>query len=205
MRLPPYRTLDAMNARLLAAAGAALAAVALGATGCTGKNAVDQSGGQYRFVTGNELGTTYAAGGRKPAGNFVGTLLDGGALRLSEDAGKVVVINYWATWCGPCTTETPNFDKVYRAYQGKGVAVIGVDTKDSPSSKAATFVRLNAISFPIVYDESGQTALQLGRIPALSLPFTVLIDKHQRVAAVYLQPLAPKDLEPVLDKLLAET
>ena len=194
-----------MNARLLAAAGAALVTVALGVTGCTGKDAVDQSGGQFRFVTGNKLGTTYSVSGRKPVGKFAGTLLGGGTLTLNQDAGKVVVINYWATWCGPCTTETPNFDKVYRAYQAKGVSVIGVDTKDSPSSKAASFVRLNAISFPIVYDESGQTALQLGRIPALSLPFTVLVDKHQRVAAVYLQPLAPKDLEPVLDKLLAET
>ena len=194
-----------MNARFLAVVGAALVTVAFGATGCTGKDAVDQSGGQFRFVTGNELGTTYSVTGRKPVGAFTGTLLGGGRLRLSDDAGKVVVINYWATWCGPCTTETPNFDKVYRAYQSKGVTVIGVDTKNSPSSLAQAFVQDNGISFPIVYDESGQTALQLGRIPALSLPFTVLIDKHERVAAVYLQPLAPKDLEPVLDKLLAET
>ena len=194
-----------MNARLLAVAGAAFIALALAATGCTGKNAVDQSGGQFRFITGTQLGTTYAVASRKPAGDFEGNLLGGGTLKLSQDAGKVIVVNYWATWCGPCTTETPNFDKVYRAYQARGVAVIGVDTKNSPSSLATAFVKDNAISFPIVYDESGATALQLGRIPALALPFTVVIDKQQRVAAVYLETLAPKDIEPVLDKLLAET
>jgi hypothetical protein len=55
-----------------------------------------------------------------------------------------------------------------------------------------------------VYDQQGKTALELGNLPALGLPFTVLVDKQQRVAAVYTQQLAPKDLEPVLNKLLAE-
>ena len=54
-------------------------------------------------------------------------------------------------------------------------------------------------------DEAGETAVALGKIPALALPFTVLIDKKQRVAAIYLHVLSAKDLQPVLDKLLAES
>jgi alkyl hydroperoxide reductase subunit AhpC len=60
------------------------------------------------------------------------------------------------------------------------------------------------ISYPIVYDEQGETALRLGDLPATALPFTVLIDKLGKVAAVYVVRLSAKDLTSALDKLLAE-
>ena len=183
-----------------------LLAAALTLAGCTGKDAVNQSAGtQFRYVSGTTVGKTYPVGDRKKAGDFSGTLLNGGTFHLSQTAGKVVVINYWATWCGPCTTETPQFDTVYRAYKSKGVDFVGIDTKDSPESHGRAFVKDNDISYPMVYDEQGETAVRLGKIPALALPFTVLLDRKGRVAAVYLKPLSPKDLEPVLDQLLAES
>jgi peroxiredoxin len=182
----------------------ALAALLL--AGCTGKNAVDQSSGdRYRFVSGTNLGKTIAAPDRKKAGDFTGTRLNGGELTLAQSAGKVVVINFWATWCGPCTTETPQFDAVYRANKARGVDFIGIDTKETSTGAARAFVADNDISYPIVSDEQGETAIALGKIPALALPFTVLLDRQQRVAGVYLHPLTPKDLQPVLDKLLAES
>jgi peroxiredoxin len=176
----------------------------LALAGCTGKDAVDQSAGQYRFVSGTSLGKTYDLSERKKAGDFTGELLSGGTLSLSQLAGKVVVVNFWAAWCVPCTTETPAFDLVYRGYRGKGVSFVGIDTKDQ-RSQAQAFVRDNQISYPMIFDEPGETALALGKIPALALPFTVLIDKHGRVAAVYLQRLQAADLEPVLNKLIAES
>ena len=193
-----------MKARLLAAAS--LAALALVATGCTGKNAVDQTAGnQFRFVSANKLGTAWASADRKKAGDFTAQLLDGkGSLTLSQDAGKVVVVNFWASWCAPCRIESPQLDSVYRAYKSKGVDFVGVDFKDSIRAQAQSFVENNDISYPIVYDQQGKTAVELGKLPALGLPFTVLIDRQQRVAAVYTQALSPKDLEPVLNKLLAE-
>jgi peroxiredoxin len=188
----------------LAAAAAALVATTL-LSACTGKDAVNQTaGGQFRFVSGTSLGKTYPEASRKTAGDFTGNLLDGGTMKLSQDAGKVVVINFWATWCGPCTTETPQFDAVYRQTKAKGVDFIGIDTKDI-RNKAQAFVKDNEITYPIVFDEQSRTALALGKIPALSLPFTVIVDKKQRIAAVYLLTLSAKDLQPVLDKLLAET
>ncbi len=185
---------------------AALLAGALALAGCTGKEAVDQTaGGNYRFIASTKLGETYDAPDRKKAGGFTGELLDGGRITLAEQAGKVVVINFWATWCGPCKVETPQFDAVYRDYKSKGVQFIGIDTKNSPRSQAQTFVRDNDITYPIVFDQKGETALALGKIPTISLPFTVVIDKHQRIAAVYLSRLSAKDLEPVLDRLVAES
>jgi peroxiredoxin len=192
--------------RRVPALAAVLAAVALLATACTGKDAVDQTAaGQYRFVSGTGLGTTISVADRKTVPDFSSALLDGGSIKLSQDAGKVVVINFWATWCGPCTTETPQFDSVYRTYKDKGVAFLGVDTKETSRDAAKAFVKDNQISYPIAWDEQAQTAVALGKIPALSLPFTVLLDKHRRVAAVYLQTLTPKDLQPVLDRLLTES
>jgi peroxiredoxin len=188
-------------------AAAALAGVVVALlvlAGCTGKDAVDQGGGQYRFVSSTSLGKTYPLGERKKAGDFTGELLNGGTLSLSQLTGKVVVVNFWAAWCGPCKTETPAFDSVYRAYRAKGVSFVGVDTKDQ-RSQAQAFVKDNQISYPMIFDEPGETALALGKIPALALPFTVLIDKQGRVAAVYLERLQPADLQPVLNSLLAES
>jgi peroxiredoxin len=197
-----------MRSRSSGAAAALAGAVAalLVLAGCAGKDAVDQGSGQYRFVSGTSPGKTYPLGERKKAGDFTGELLNGGALSLSQlvGAGKVVVINFWAAWCVPCTTETPAFDSVYRAYRAKGVSFVGVDTKDQ-RSKAQAFVKDYQISYPMIFDEPGETALALGKIPALALPFTVLIDKHGRVAAVYLERLQPADLQPVLNSLLAES
>ena len=192
MKLPRFLAAGAVAALLLA--------------GCTGKNAVDQSaGGQFRFVSGTGVGKTVAAADRKKAGGFTGELLNGGKLSLSQSADKIVVINFWATWCSPCTVETPQFDSVYRANKAKGVDFIGIDTKETSTDAAKAFVKDNDISFPIVSDEQGETAIALGKIPARALPFTVILDRQQRVAAVYLRTLTPKDLQPVLDKLLAES
>ena len=198
-----YRTLDRMKIRLLVAS---LAAVALVAAGCSGKDAVDQSSGsQFRFVSGTTIGKTYPIDTRKKAGDFTGELLSGGKITLSGQSGKVVVLNFWATWCAPCVIETPQFDAVYRTYTAKDspVQFIGIDTKDGRDA-ANAFVTDNKISYPIVYDQRGETAVRLGKIPSQALPFTVLIDKQGRVAAVYLQQLSAKDLEAALATLLAE-
>jgi len=193
---------DVIRRRLAAAFTAAALAGTL--TACTGKDAVGGNGDGFRFVSGTKFGTTYPVDQRKPAGDFTADLLDGaGSYTLSQDRGKVVVINYWASWCGPCVTESPQFDLVYRDYKAKGVDFVGIDTKDA-RSHGQYFVKNNDISYTSLFDEQGETAVKLGKIPALSLPFTVLIDKQGRVAGVYLKPMAPKDIEPLLDQLIAE-
>jgi thiol-disulfide isomerase/thioredoxin len=174
---------------------------------CTGgSNAVVQGdAGGFHFVSGNKKGTVVAPDKRTHLGTITGSLLDGGSFALSQDLGKVVVVNFWATWCGPCVTETPQFDSVYRSYQSRGVTFVGIDTKESSRDAPKAFVKDNDISYPIVFDEPGRLATEMGNIPLQGLPTTVLVDKEGRVAAVYLGPVAPKDLEPALNKLAAET
>ena len=176
-----------------------------GLSACTGSDAVDQSAnGTFTFTSGTALGKVVPQSERKKAGAFTGDLLDGGKTSLAAAKGKIVVVNFWAAWCAPCRTETPQFDLLYRKIKSKGVDFIGIDTKDVKGN-ARAFVKDNDISFPIVYDEQGETALRLGNIPQAALPFTVLIDKQGKVAGVYVIRLSTVDLQPSLDTLLAES
>jgi thiol-disulfide isomerase/thioredoxin len=187
-----------MNARsaLLAAALSA----ALVVTGCTSST----GSGTYRFSGATKVGKLIPVPDRKPAGDVQAPLLDGkGTYRLGADKGKVVVVNFWATWCAPCRVESPQLDLLYRSVRNKGVTIVGIDTKDRPS-QAKSFVADNKISYPIAYDEQGKSIITLGNIPS-DLPFTVLIDRGGRVAAVYLGALTPKDLQAPLAALRAET
>jgi thiol-disulfide isomerase/thioredoxin len=185
---------------------AALLAAAVLLAACTGgSDAVDQNAnGTFKFSGGTQLGKLIPEAKRKPAANFDGKLLDGGAFSLTSTKGKPVVLNFWGSWCPPCRTELPQFDLLYRnVMKARGVSFLGIDTKDD-KGKGRDFVRTNDISFPSIYDEPGETAVRLGKLPATGLPFTILLDRQGKVAAVYLVALSYRDLQQALNKLLAE-
>lgn len=193
-----------------ARAGAVLAALSACAllTGCSGgSDAVDQSsGGQYRYVGATAKGKIIEIAKRKPAGNATADYLDGtDKFSLASQRGKVVALNFWASWCPPCVIETPELDKLYRSVKSQGVEFVGMTVKDPNKSAVRAFVADNKISYPVVYDETAKTALQLGKLPlAAALPDTVLIDRQGRVAAVYVGPVTQGDLKPVLTALANE-
>ena len=162
------------------------------------------SGDQYSFSGAQRVGSLIPAADRKPVPDFGGSLLSHGTYKLSAYRGKAIVVNFWGTWCGPCTVETPAFQQVYAAYKSKGVTFVGIDIKDGTRDAPRSFVRDNHITYPIVYDENGETALRMGNIRVQATPFTVLLDKQHRVAGVYVGPLTAKDLDPMLNKLVAE-
>lgn len=175
------------------------AAVALSGCSSGGTGA-----GTFQFKNATPLDTVIAASARRAAQPISGQLLDGtGRFDLSRYRGKVVVLNFWASWCQPCRVETPQLAQLYRQMRSTGVQFVGIDTKDSRAG-ARALANQDHVTYPIVFDQEGQIQLRLGNIPG-SLPFTVLIDRRGRVAAVYLSQLTAKDLIKPIAKLRSET
>jgi len=183
------------------AAALALAGLLLGA--CTGGSAPPEQQGQFRYVSATPKGQVIPEQDRKPAGDVRGDLMDGSSFSLSSQAGTVVFINFWGSWCGPCVSEAPVLESIYAAQQPNGVEFVGIAIKDDKDATKA-FVSDHGITYPILFDYNGKSALQLGNIPMRGLPASVVIDKHGRVAGVFLGAVLAGDVNPVLEKLLAE-
>jgi thiol-disulfide isomerase/thioredoxin len=184
---------------LVGLVGAALAGCA------TGTDAVDQAAnGEFRFVAGTGKGQTIPVAERQPAPAVRGALLDGGEFDLGTLRGKVVVLNFWADWCAPCRVESPELDQAYQATRARGVEFVGVDVKDRQQD-AREFTANAKIHYPSLYDPNGKVTLRFRDFPPRGLPYTIVLDRQGRVAAVYLTPLLRDDIQPVVTRLAEET
>lgn len=117
----------------------------------------------------------------QPAPDFVLKSATGENLRLSEYRGEVVMINFWATWCGPCRQEMPLLDELYSRYHKVGFSLLGVNIDDD-SSKAMQMVEELGVSFPVLFDEQKQVS-KLYEVEAM--PVTVLVDREGTVRHVH--------------------
>lgn len=195
--------------RLLAQALIAAGAVCIALAGCsTGTDAVAQ-GGTFEFVApGGKTDIAYdPPESRGRPGPLSGPdLMDPDrTISLDDFAGKVVVINIWGQWCGPCRTEMPQLQQVYDATRAQGVAFLGIDVRDNNRQAAVDFVVDRKITFPSIYDPPMRTMIAFGgRYPTTVIPSTVVLDREHRVAAVFLRELLAQDLQPVVERLAAE-
>jgi thiol-disulfide isomerase/thioredoxin len=165
--------------------------------GCTLGTAADGGG----FVSAD--GTTdIAADDRQPAPDVVGPTLEGPPLALGDLDGPVV-INFWASWCGPCAQEAPHLAAIAEQYADRGVQVVGVNVRDA-AANARAFEREYDISYPSWDDESAQIASQFGALGPAGLPSTVLLDTDHRVASRMFGAVTARQVAPRLDALLAE-
>ncbi|MEV6441950.1 TlpA disulfide reductase family protein [Amycolatopsis sp. NPDC051716] len=180
---------------------AVLAALVL--AGCSaGKDAVVQ-GSSFSFVSpGGKIDITYDAAQRQTAPVLAGEDLmnEGKQLSLADYAGKVVVLNLWGQWCGPCRTEAPEMESLAK----QGVQVVGIDVRDPAREVAQDFVRDRQLTYPSIYDPDGRVLLKLSGYPRNIIPSTIVLDKQHRVAAVFLRPVLAQDLLPVTQRLTAE-
>lgn len=118
------------------------------------------------------------------APDFLLETLDGGEIRLSELRGKGVIVNLWATWCGPCRKEMPQFVAAYDRYQAEGLEIIAVNVQEPPSI-IRPFVEDFGMDFPVALDRRGKVSEEF-RI--IGLPVTYFIDREGVIRAVFQGP-----------------
>lgn len=187
----------------------ALAALVLLITGCsTGDDAVAR-GGQFQFVSpGGKTDIFYdPPEARQAPGSIAGqNLLDPTkTLSLKDFANKVVVINVWGQWCGPCRSEFSALEDVYRATHAQGVEFLGINVRDNEITKAQDFVTDRKVPYPSIYDPSMRTLIAFGRkFPTGAIPATLILDRQHRVAAVFLRELLTQDLQHAVERIAKE-
>jgi peroxiredoxin len=128
-----------------------------------------------------------AAGPQSPssttgkAADFALGDLDGNTVRLSDYKGKVVLLNFWATWCSPCASEQPHLEKLYRSYKDRGFVVLAV-SMDGPETIAevAPLVRSRGLTFPVLLDT--ETRVTGSMNPRRAAPFTLVIGRDGTIA-----------------------
>lgn len=183
---------------------ALLAAIVVLVVGCSsGKDAVAQ-GDTFQFVSpGGKTVITYAPADRRTIAPLSGPdLFTDKPVSVSDFAGKVVVINVWGSWCGPCRGESDGLERVYAQTKDAGVAFVGINFRDDRTS-AQDFVTDRKIAYPSIYDYGGARLAAL-TTPTSVIPTTIVLDRQHRPAVVYLRAVSADELKTTVDRVAAE-
>lgn len=136
---------------------------------------------------------------QKKAAPFALKSADGKIYDLSNYSGKVVIVNFWATWCGPCRKEIPDFIELYKRYKDKGLEIIGVSLDQDGWTKVSPFVKQSNINYPVVLGNQ-KLVDNYGFFNAI--PTTFIIDKNGIIVYEHTGTLSRTQLESKLKPLL---
>ncbi|MFE2747489.1 TlpA family protein disulfide reductase [Streptomyces scopuliridis] len=181
-----------------------VAALTLSACSGGGKSG---GGGDTNFVTNTGGISSVAAADRKPANRLFGETLDGERLDVADLKGKIVVMNVWGSWCPPCRAEAPHFAKVAKETESKGVAFVGINTRDPNKGPALAFEKDYGVPYPSLYDPAGKLIVNgfpKGSLNPQSIPSTIVLDRDGKIAARALLALDAEKLRKMIDPLIAE-
>lgn len=185
---------------------AALSALALTVAGCADNTGSD---GTFDFVAPGGQTTIFydPPADRGTVGDISGPDLmnEGEDIGLEDFTDQVVVLNLWGQWCGPCRGEVPELEKVAERTWDQGVRLLGINVRDHQRTAAQDFVRTNELTYPSIYDPAMRTVISLGSFPTSVVPSTLVLDRDHRVAAVFLKPLSAEELQPVVERIAAES
>ena len=145
----------------------------------------------------------YPAGDRPAAPPIAGELLGGGRLDLADRRGDVVVVNVWASWCGPCRAETDDLEQVYQSTKDLGVSFVGLNIEDG-RDPASRFLA-GRVSYPSIFDPAFETGLGFRDPPApVGPPATLVIDRAGNVAVAIYRQVGPIELERAVTRVASE-
>lgn len=111
--------------------------------------------------------------------DFTLPLLDGTTLNTKDLRGKVVFLNFWAAWCGPCRAEMPSMETLYRRFKQQGLEFLAVNLQESRRA-AAAFMNQLGLSFPVALDQQGSIGAAYG---VMAIPATYIVDREGRIIA----------------------
>jgi peroxiredoxin len=134
----------------------------------------------------------------KAAPNFKLEGLDGKSISLADLKGKVIVLDFWATWCGPCRLSLPHLDKLYQAQKEKGLQVFALDQQEGKDEVEA-FVKKTGLTVPVLLDSEGKVGNQYG---VTGIPQTVVIGKDGKIAKIFVgfdPDSSPAELEKAVE------
>jgi cytochrome c biogenesis protein CcmG/thiol:disulfide interchange protein DsbE len=145
--------------------------------------------------------TVTAANERRRAPEFTLKDGDGRTVHLADYRGKVVVLDFWATWCGPCRIEIPWFTEFERKNKSRGFEVLGVAMDDDGWSAVKPFLKELSVNYRVVLGDD-KTADQYGGVDAL--PTTFLIDRDGRIASAHVGLTGRREFEDAIEQLLQD-
>lgn len=167
----------------------ALIAVALaaGSVGCATGDDAAVYGGSFTFTSpGGVTDFAYAPDEREKIGTLAGRdLMTDEPLAAADFAGKVVFVNFWGSWCGPCREEQDSLNLVATELADEGVQFLGIDVRDSRSD-GQDFYRLKDVPYPSIFDPTMRTLLSIRGYPAAMIPSALVLDRQGRVAQIWL-------------------
>jgi len=173
-------------------------------SGCT--TASGDPGSSFSFVSpGGKTELSYSGPDRQAIGQLSGPDLikENATVSLSDYPGKVVVLNFWGSWCAPCRAEADDLNKASLTLAAAGVQFIGVDVKDTREG-GADFHASKKVPYPSIFDPTMRTLLTLRGYPTSAIPSSIVLDRFHRVSHVWLFPVTTAQLVAVISPLLAE-
>ena len=185
---------------LLATALAGMLAV----TACTGQATTAESpqSPTLEIIGEGENGLITPAD-RPPAPQLSGRTLDGEKLDVADYRGKVVVLNFWASWCAPCRAEAENLIEVANATKADGVEFIGVNVKND-KGEALAFERKQGVPYPSLHDQPGVVLTRFRKLVPQTPPTTLILDREGRIAGRFIGGVTTRELLVPVQTLAAE-